>query len=179
MITKLEALLGYYDDLMGKGRQEMDRAKVIGFALFSTRRLGEITNIKWNQVDDEGQRVLIKDMKGAGADTWCHVPDEAWVIINSIPRNNDGPFPYSVTSINASFNKACKVLKIKDLSFYDLRDEGIARLFEMGWDAPKVASVSGHLELGALGKYADLSGTGGQYKGWCWVEKIVASESVL
>ena len=69
MITKLEALLGYYDDLMGKGRQEIDMAKVIGFALFSTRRLGEITNIKWNQVDDEGQRVLIKDMKGAGADT--------------------------------------------------------------------------------------------------------------
>lgn len=102
-------------------------------------------------------RVLIKDMKGAGADTWCHVPDEAWALINSIPRSNDGPFPYSVTSINASFNKACKVLKIKNLSFYDLRDEGIARLFEMGWDAPKAASVSGYLELGALGKYTDLS----------------------
>lgn len=179
MITKLEALLGYYEELKGKGRQEIDMVKVIGFGLFSTRRLDEITKIKWDQVDDEGQRVLIKDMKGPGGDVWCQVPDEAWAIMSSIPRSKDGPFPYSTTLIQDSFNKVCKVLQIKDLSFYDLRDEGVARLFEIGWDVSKAASVSGHSQLGAMGKYTHLSGAGDKYRDWAWIEKIVASGSIL
>lgn len=64
MIAKLEVLLGYKEELKGKRRQEADMVKRISFGSFSTRRLSEITKIKWDHVDDEVQRVLIKDMKG-------------------------------------------------------------------------------------------------------------------
>ena len=174
MKTNLEALLSYYEEVKEKGQQEIDMAKVIGFALFSTRRIGEITKIKWDQVDDEGQRILIKDMKGASGDAWCHVPDEAWAIMNSIPKSKEGPFPYKSTSIKASFDRVCKLLQIKNISIYDLRDEGITRLFEIGWDASSVASVSGHSNLGSMGKFTHLSGVGDKYKDWA--KSIVTSK---
>jgi hypothetical protein len=49
--------------------------KVIGFAIFSTRRLEEITRILWEGLDVEGSRVLVRDMKNPGEkignDIWC------------------------------------------------------------------------------------------------------------
>lgn len=56
MITKLEALLGYYEELKSEGRQEFEMFKVFDFGLFSTRRLDEITKVKWDQIDGEGGR---------------------------------------------------------------------------------------------------------------------------
>lgn len=176
MISKLEALLNYYEE---RGQQETDMIKVIGFALFSTRRPSEIVEIKWDSIDEDKQKILIKNTKETGVDIWCHVPDEAWAIIKSISRRKDGPFPYTVQQINASFSKACKALQIKNLQFYDLRPEGIARLFAIGWDTPKVAAVLGHSDLATIQKHAQLIGPENKYSNWVWVKKIAESKSVL
>jgi hypothetical protein len=39
---------------------------IIAFAIFSTRRLEEITRVKWADFDNEGNRVLVRDMKTPG-----------------------------------------------------------------------------------------------------------------
>lgn len=41
-------------------------------------------------------------------------------------------FPYSASSAGAAFDRACKVLKMKDWRFHDLRRESATRLFEAG-----------------------------------------------
>ena len=182
-MAELDSILEHYEEVKSRRRQEIDMVKIIGFALFSTRRMDEITRIKWDLVDEEGQRVLIKDMKNPGNkwgnDIWCYVPDEAWEIMQSIPRSKDGPFPYKSKSISASFTRACSFLQINDLHFHDLRHEGVTRLFEMSWDIPKVASVSGHRDWNSMRRYTHLNGTGDKYKNWDWINRIVASRNII
>jgi predicted metal-dependent RNase len=38
-------------------------------------------------------------------------------------------------------------------TFHDLRHDGVSRLFEMNWDIPRVASVSGHRDWNSLRRY--------------------------
>jgi integrase len=181
--TELESILSHYAEMKERRRQEIDMVRVVGFALFSTRRMDEITRIKWGLMDEAGQRVLIKDMKNPGAkwgnDVWCYVPDEAWAIMMSVPRTKDGPFPYNSRSISASFTRACKFLQIEDLHFHDLRHEGVTRLFEMEWDIPKVASVSGHRDWNSMRRYTHLAGAGDKYEGWDWINRVIESRSIF
>jgi integrase len=60
------------------------------------------------------------------------------------------------------------------LHFHDLR-HGVSRLFEMGWDIPCVASVSGHRDWNSLRRYTHLNGRGDPYAGWDWLPRLLAS----
>lgn len=141
--------------------------KVVVFAIFSTRRQEENTRIRWEDLDDQRQAVLVRDRKNpeqkTGNDVWCHLPDEAWKILQSMPRSCREIFPYCSDSLSASFTRTCKFLEIKDLHFHDLRHDGVSRLFEMGWDIPRVASVSGHRDWHSMCRYTHLNGRGDPY----------------
>lgn len=119
---------------------------MIPFVIFSTRRLGEICRILWD--DHEGNRVLVRAMnhsrEKASNDVWCDLVPEAQVFIEAMPRAADRIFPFRAESVTHSFMSACKRLGIEHLRFHDLRQEGVSRLFEMGWNIPRVAAVSGH-----------------------------------
>ncbi|NNB33743.1 site-specific integrase [Pseudomonas fragi] len=176
-LEELEKLFQYFGEMRDRRKQEIDMVRVTAFALFSTRRQEEITRIKWNALDEQRQMVLITDMKNPGQkygnDVWCHVPDEAWRIMMSMPKVAEDVFPYNSRSISASFTRACHFLEIDDLHFHDLRHDGVSRLFEMGWDIPKVASVSGHRDWNSMRRYTHLKGNGDPYENWSWLEKIV------
>ncbi|WP_124313099.1 site-specific integrase [Pseudomonas chlororaphis] len=177
-LEELDTLLEYYEQMRDRRKQEIDMVRMIGFALFSTRRQEEITRIRWDSMDEAKQMVLITDMKNPGQkygnDVWCHLPDEAWRIMMSMPRVADEVFPYVAKSVSASFTRACLFLEIEDLHFHDLRHDGISRLFEMGWDIPKVASVSGHRDWNSMRRYTHLRGNGDPYKDWPWLERIIS-----
>ena len=176
-LEELEKLFKYFGEMRDRRKQEIDMVRVTAFALFSTRRQEEITRIKWNALDEQRQMVLITDMKNPGQkygnDVWCHVPDEAWRIMMSMPKVAEDVFPYNSRSISASFTRACHFLEIDDLHFHDLRHDGVSRLFEMGWDIPKVASVSGHRDWNSMRRYTHLKGNGDPYENWSWLETIV------
>ncbi|MGO2287686.1 site-specific integrase [Pseudomonas lundensis] len=176
-LEELEKLFKYFGEMRDRRKQEIDMVRVTAFALFSTRRQEEITRIKWNALDEQRQMVLITDMKNPGQkygnDVWCHVPDEAWRIMMSMPKVAEDVFPYNSRSISASFTRACHFLEIDDLHFHDLRHDGVSRLFEMGWDIPKVASVSGHRDWNSMRRYTHLKGNGDPYENWPWLETIV------
>jgi hypothetical protein len=176
-LDELGKLMTHYEEMQARRRSVTNMLKVVGFALFSTRRLDEITRIRWADVDEAGQRVLVRDMKNPGQkignDVWCYLPDEAWQILQTMPKAGEDIFPYSPESISTSWAKACKFLEIADLHFHDLRHEGVSRLFEMDWDIPRVASVSGHRDWNSLRRYTHLRGKGDRYVGWEWHEKIL------
>ncbi|MBS7440647.1 site-specific integrase [Pseudomonas syringae] len=180
---ELDALLKHFFDMQTRKPASINMPKVLGFAIFSTRRQEEITRIRWDDLDEKRQAVLVRDMKNPGQkignNVWCHLPDEAWAIIQSMPKGRAEIFPYNSDSISASFTRACKFLELKDLHFHDMRHDGISRLFEMDWDIPRVASVSGHRDWNSLRRYTHLRGRGDPYKHWKWLTQILNSKAYL
>ncbi|MFV3290151.1 site-specific integrase [Pseudomonas sp. NY11955] len=176
-MDELQRIIKYFQEMRDRRKQEIDMVRVVVFALFSTRRQEEITRIRWDALNDQEQSALITDMKNPGQkygnDVWCHMPDEAWRILESMPRVADEVFPYNSRSISASFTRACHFLQIDDLHFHDLRHDGVSRLFEKGWDIPRVASVSGHRDWNSMRRYTHLRGKGDPYEGWEMLEEVV------
>lgn len=180
---ELDKLFEHFFEMQQRRPSSIHMPKVIAFAIFSTRRQEEITRIRWADLDDKRQAVLVRDMKNPGQkignDVWCHLPDEAWAILQSMPRSCPEIFPYNAESISAAFTRACQFMEIRDLRFHDLRHDGVSRLFEMDWDIPRVASVSGHRDWNSMRRYTHLRGRGDRYCGWSWLQKIVDAPVAL
>ena len=169
-LDELDKLMEHFGVVKARRPSSIPMQKIVVFALFSTRRLEEITRITW--VDYDKDRVLVRDMKHpgdkAGNDTWVELPPDAAAVVDSMPKTTEQILPFTTDAIGAAFTRACKVLGIEDLTFHDLRHEGISRLFELGRTIPQVASVSGHRSWQSLKRYTHLRQTGDKYADWKW-----------
>jgi len=154
-------------------------ARLAAFAIFSTRREGEIVRIRWDDLDEAHSRILVRDAKdprgAAGNHIWTELTPEALAIIKTTPRTAEAIFPYKGDTINFAWRDACRLLDIKDLKFHDLRHEGVSRLFEMGRTIPQVASVSGHRSWQNLQRYTHLRQTGDKWQDWKWLSVVAPS----
>ncbi|WP_166416100.1 site-specific integrase [Cochlodiniinecator piscidefendens] len=175
-LDELNALMSLFEDKHNRRPNSLPMHRVVGFALFSTRRQEEITRVAWEGLDQTHSRVFIKDMKHpgdkVGNDVWCDLRAPAMNIALAMPRNKPLVFPYHSDTISAAFTRACKVLEIEDLRFHDLRHEGVSRLFEIGETIPQVAAVSGHRSWSSLQRYTHIKQTGDKYEGWKWLDKL-------
>jgi integrase len=171
-LDELDKLLTHFIGVETRRPGSIPMTVIIPFALFSTRRQEEITRITRADFEPEHSRVLVRDMKNPGQkignDVWCDLPDEAVALASAMPTP-DAIFPYTTDAISAAFTRACKLLGIEDLHFHDLRHEGVSRLFEMGWNIPKVAGVSGHKSWSSLQRYSHIRQSGDKYAGWKWL----------
>jgi integrase len=178
-LEELDRLLTHFEQIRAHRPRSVPMAKVIAFAIFSTRRQEEIIRITWNDYDRDGSRIWVRDMKNPGDKkgnhVLCELTPEAVQIIDSMPRIADEIFPFTTDAISAGFTRACQQLAILDLHFHDLRHEGISRLFEMGRTIPQVAAVSGHRSWNSLQRYTHLRQTGDKYKHWNWLDALVAA----
>lgn len=175
-LDELDALLSLFEAKYRNRPRSIPMHKVVGFALFSTRRLEEITRITWDGLDTDHSRVFITDMKHPGDkignDVWCDLPVQAMEITLSMPQDGERVFPYNKNSIGTAFTRACQLLEIEDLRFHDLRHEGISRLFETGKSIPQVAAVSGHRSWSSLQRYTHIRQTGDKYSDWDWLDRL-------
>ena len=106
-------------------------------------------------------------------DTWVFLVEAAWSIIQRQEKTANEIFPYNGKSISAAFTRACNFLEIEDLRFHDLRHECTSWLFELGWDIPRVSSVTGHKSWSSLQRYTHIRELGikDKYEGWAWLPK--------
>ena len=141
--------------------------KIVAFAIFSTRRQEEITLLRWDDLEDPGDK--------KGNNVYCELPPEAIAIVKTMPRDEERIFPYSTDAISAAFTRACKIIGIKDLRFHDLRHEGISHLFEIGRTIPQVAAVSGHRSWTSLKRYTHIRQCLDKYHDWKWKAVVAAS----
>jgi integrase len=179
-LPELDKLLTYFAQRQERVPHSAPMVRIVIFALFSTRRMEEITRIRWSDLqqphDGHLGRVLVRDMKNPGQkignDVWCDLPPEALAVMEE-QRGTSGEgeciFPYTVDAIGAAFTRACKMVGVEDLHFHDLRHEGVSRLFEMGWNVPQAAAVSGHRSWSSLQRYSQFRKVGDKYKGWKWL----------
>ncbi|WP_114010264.1 site-specific integrase [Cohaesibacter intestini] len=169
-LQELDALIDHFIQKAKYRKQSIPMEVIIPFALFSTRRQEEICTILWDDLDKEGKRILVRDMKNPGEkignNVWCDLPDPCLTIIETQSKTTPQIFPYNHRSISAAFTRACKFLEIKDLRFHDLRHEGTSRLFEMGYSIPHAAAVTGHRSWSSLKRYTHIRQVGDKYEGW-------------
>jgi integrase len=169
-VDEIARLMDHFRDRIHRRPSLIPMHRLIPFALYSTRRQEEITRIRWE--DFEGDRIMVRDMKNPGEKIGNNVrvdlPPEARAIIEATPKIAPEIFPYAAGSISASWTRACAILGIEDLHFHDLRHEGISRLFELGWNIPHVATVSGHRDWKSLKRYTHIRQPGDKWAGDWW-----------
>lgn len=134
-------------------------ADVVRFAVLTAMRRGEITRLRWEDVDAAKKLVLVRDRKHprkkVGNNEWIPLLGDAWAIVQ---RQTKGEliFPVHEQTLSKYFRWACQALSIPDLHFHDLRHEGTSRLFEQGYEVQQVALVTGHKDWRHLKRYTNL-----------------------
>lgn len=182
-LAELDLLMKHFTivELKGTTRKKLiPMTRLIAFAIFSTRRQEEICRIVGKDLNREHMEVIVRDMKNPGEkignDVTTLLTPEALQLIDLQPKTDGVIWPYNSQSVSAAFTRACEILGIDDLHFHDLRHEGISRLFEMGWNIPRVACVSGHRSWNSLKRYTHLRQEGDKYENWSWKVKVLKSE---
>ena len=161
-----QALLAEFERRNGHHQTAIDMVKVYHFALAFPRRAGEITRIRWADVDFKRKTVIIRDVKHPkrkiGNDQVVPLLGKAWTILESMPKLEERIFPYNTESMEAAFERArdriaaTGIPSIKDLRFHDLRHTGITMLFWAGLKIEEVAQVSGHTNWQTLKRYTHI-----------------------
>jgi len=185
-LDELDKLMKHFGAIRARRPKSTPMAALTAFAIFSTRREDEISRLAWPDLDENHSRILVRDMKNPGEkignDVWCDLTPEALAIIHAQPRTGERIFPYSTDAICAAFTRACYGVGINTeempaklrLHFHDLRHDGVSRLFELGWNIPHVAGVSGHRSWQSLKRYTHIRQTGDKYADWPWLAVITA-----
>ena len=175
-LDELDKLMKYYTVAEIKRKDIIPMTRVIPFAIFSTRRQEEICRMEGKDLDKANLEIIVRDMKNPGEkignDVTTMLTPEALQLIELQPETKGIIWPYNAESVSTSFRRACDFLGIDDLHFHDLRHEGISRLFELGWNIPRVACVSGHRSWTSLKRYTHLRQVGDKYKDWPWLAKL-------
>lgn len=144
----------------GKKRQKVPMVDLIQFAIATAMRAGEIIGLKWEHLNEADRTIIIKDRKHPtekiGNDQEVPLLGEAFTIAMRQPRTSDRIFPVTEGTISTLFPRATKALGIVDLTFHDLRHEGISRLFEQGYTMEQVMLISGHRDPKMLMRYVQL-----------------------
>lgn len=129
------------------------------FAVATAMRRGEITALRWADIDKDKRLALVRDRKDprqkTGNDQWIPLLPAAWEILC---RQADGEFVFPIQpgTLSKYFTWSCRALSIPDLHLHDMRHEGTSRLFESGLQIPQVAVVTGHKKWENLKRYTQL-----------------------
>ena len=135
-------------------------SEIIDFALDTCLRSGEITRIRWDDVDRVKRTLLVRARKHPTEkvtnDQTIPLLGDSLAIIDRQPKGDDRIFPHVSDSVEAAWRRARNKAGVEDLPFHDLRHEAISRLFEKGYQIQEVAIVSGHKSWNSLKIYTNL-----------------------
>lgn len=166
---ELVALDRYFEHSARRGREKVPMRDIVWFAIYSTRRQEELTELRRSDNDTERKLGIVRDAKHPTAKEGNHrafrYTPEAWEIMARQPvrKDEDRIFPHNPKTIGERFRRACKVLGIKNLRFHDLRHEGTTRLFEQGLTIPDGAAHTLHTSWAVLQRYTHLVNRGRLY----------------
>lgn len=128
------------------------------FAIASAMRLGEVTDLRWRDLDRAKSLILVRQRKHpvTKKDEWVPLLPPARAIVERQEATDARIWPHHPDSVSRAFLAACQALGIADLRWHDLRHEGVSRLFEAGYRIEQVALISGHKDWKSLKRYTNL-----------------------
>lgn len=131
-------------------------AAIVGIAIETAMRQGEIMALTWDKVNLAHRTVTLEQTKN-GEKRVVPLTTKAVRIFSDLPRNIDGRvWKYTNDGLRASYQKAVKRAGIEGLTFHDLRHEATSRLFEKGFNPMEVSAITGHKTLQMLKRYTHL-----------------------
>lgn len=132
------------------------RAAIV-FALETAAREGEITALRWGDVDLQRRTARFAQTKSGEPRTVPLSPAALAALETLTPatsQDQDRIWPWSDRhALALAWRRLCKRLGIAGLHFHDLRHEATSRLFERGLSIEKVAAVTGHKTWAMLKRY--------------------------
>jgi integrase len=180
-VDELDRLMKYFQKSRAARGDTVPMMAMVAMTLFSMRREEEICRIEWKDLDEEGCRVMVRDLKHPGEkqgnDQWCDLTPEALRVVMAQPRTEKRIFPHKARSVSSAFTRAVQVIGIDDLHMNDLRHEGASRLTEMGWSIQRVAAVTGHRSWATLKRYTHHRQVGDKWADWQWLDVIAAPQT--
>lgn len=119
-------------------------------------RRGEISALRWENIDLKGKAILLRDTKN-GESRRVPLSRNALRLLRTLLHRIDGKvFEIRADSITRAFDRACNRAGIKNLRLHDLRHEATSRFFEKGLNPMEVANITGHKTLQMLMRYTHL-----------------------
>ncbi len=148
-IERLLHCLGYARDQPPTTQTARVGAAVL-FAVESAMRAGEITGLRWQDVE-MGRRFCRTQGKTPAARREVPLSTEALRILSQLAEVRDGDSVFGLRGalLDALFRKARAKAGIEDLHFHDLRHEAITRLSKV-LDVLPLAKAIGHRDLRML-----------------------------
>jgi len=136
---------------------------IVTVALHTGMRLGEILNLRWQDLDFSSGFILVQDSKNGQA---RQVPMDSMIstLLRSWPRLSDLVFTSVLTGgrivdVRTGFLNACKRAGLTDLHFHDLRHTFASQFVMSGGSLYTCQRVLGHKAINMTQRYAHLSPT--------------------
>lgn len=129
---------------------------IVEFALETAMRLGEITSLRWENVNLL-KRVAFLPLTKNGDSRDVPLSSAAIKILNALPRSIEGRvFPVNKTTVSARFTRLARKANLLDLKFHDLRHTAITQMAGKLSNVLELSAVTGHKTLGMLKRYTHL-----------------------
>ena len=128
---------------------------MIEIAIATCMRRGEILSLEWKHIDFERRKALLPNTKN-GRSRWVPLATKVIELLDRLPKEQERVFPVTDVSVRQSWDRLRRRAGITDLTFHDLRHEGISRQFESGLRIPQVMAISGHQTANQLFRYVNL-----------------------
>lgn len=119
-------------------------------------RRGEILGLTWADINMETNTAFLPNTKN-GKSRRVPLSSKAREVLQKLPITNEKVFPITDVAFRQAWDRLRQRSGVIDLTFHDLRHEGISRLFERGLSIPQVMAVSGHQTASQLFRYVQLS----------------------
>lgn len=152
--AEIELLKAALEIREARRENKIPYSELLDFSILSCMRIGEVCNLRWEDLNEEQMTIIVRDRKDPRKKTGNHmvVPllGGAFQIVMNQERKSELIFPYNPRSVGRGFGEVCQKLGIDNLRYHDLRREGASRLFEKGFAIEEVAQVTGHRNLNTL-----------------------------
>jgi integrase len=124
---------------------------IVGLAVSTGMRRGELMRIRWRDVDVKTGRILLSVTKN-GKPRFAYLNQLSHQVIESLSLDKQPPgeklFPgVTPAQVTVAFIRACKAAEIEDFSLHDLRHTFASQLRMKGADLHTVGQLLGHKDL--------------------------------
>src|SRR5947208_3316026 len=137
---------------------------LVGVALHSGMRLGEILNLRWYDLDFASGFILVRDSKNGES---RHVPMDAtlFALFRAYPHRLGPDLVFSspagghIVDVRTGFLNSCKRAGLIDLHFHDLHHPFASQFVMAGGDLYTLKEILGHKSIAMTERYSHLSPT--------------------